>query len=108
MSQQAVGLGATRPDPEDPAQQAAVAVAARPAATALGAGPSAGYAGPEQSFAVTCSDGPNPRHASAYTAAAHLAYARSGQVGGLWANPSTCSPGTSTQAAYLGRPGGSR
>jgi TAP-like protein len=75
----------------------AAIAAARPAAAALGAGPSAGYAGPEQSFAVTCSDGPNPR------TAAGLAYARSGPVGGLWAwTTEACARWPATRDRYTG------
>ena len=77
--------------------------AASAAAIAAGTGPPAGYTGPEQSFAVTCSDGPNPRHAAAYTTAARLAYARSGPVAGLWAWPTeACAHWPATQDRYTG------
>ena len=81
----------------------AAARTARPAVAAASAGPSADYAGAEQSFAVTCSDGPNPRHAADYTAAARLAYARSGPMGGIWAWPTeACAHWPATQDRYTG------
>jgi pimeloyl-ACP methyl ester carboxylesterase len=84
----------------------AVSAAARtawPAIAATRAMPPAEYAGPEQSFALTCSDGPNPRHAAAYTAAARLAYARSGPMGGLWAWPTeACAHWPATRDRYTG------
>jgi pimeloyl-ACP methyl ester carboxylesterase len=43
--------------------------------------PTAVYTGPEQAFAVFCSDSPNPRHPAAYAAAARRAYALSGAFG---------------------------
>jgi len=85
--------------------QAASAAArtAWPAVAAASAGHSASYTGAEQSFAVTCSDGPNPRHVAAYTAAAQLAYARSGPAGGLWAwSTEACAHWPATQDRYTG------
>lgn len=41
------------------------------------------YTGPEQQFAVTCSDTPNPRDAASYPGQAAFAFARSGDFG-LW------------------------
>ena len=74
-----------------------------PAIAAASAGPPGSYTGAEQSFAVTCSDGPNPRHAAAYTAAARLAYDRSGPTGGLWAwSTEACAEWPATQDRYTG------
>jgi pimeloyl-ACP methyl ester carboxylesterase len=65
--------------------------------------PAAGYVGPEQSFALTCSDGPNPRNPAAYTVGARLAYARSGPMGGLWAWPTeACAHWPATRDRYTG------
>jgi len=74
------------------------------ASTAWPAGAAAaGYAGAEQSFALTCSDGPNPRRPAAYTAAALLAYSRSGPMGGLWAWPTeACAHWPATRDRYNG------
>jgi pimeloyl-ACP methyl ester carboxylesterase len=43
--------------------------------------PTAVYTGEEQTFAVLCSDSPNPRDPSAYASAARRAYAHSGAFG---------------------------
>ena len=76
---------------------------ARPAIAKTCTGPSASETCPEQSFAVTCSDGPNPQHAAAYTTATRLAYARSGPAGGLWAwSTEACAHWPATQDRYTG------
>ena len=76
---------------------------ARPAVVAASAGSSAGYSGWEQPFAVTCSDGPNPRHVAAYTTAARLAYARSGPAAGNWAwSTEACAHWPATRDRYTG------
>jgi pimeloyl-ACP methyl ester carboxylesterase len=63
----------------------------------------AAYAGQEQSYAVRCSDGANPRDARAYTAGAKLAYARSGLVGLSWAwADEACANWPAGQDAYTG------
>jgi len=56
-----------------------------------------------QSFVLTCSDGPNPRNAAAYMAAARLADARSGPMRGLWAWP-TEAPAAAAGPAWLAGP----
>jgi pimeloyl-ACP methyl ester carboxylesterase len=60
------------------------AAASPPAATSAPAAtspPTAVYTGQEQTFAVLCSDSPNPRDPAAYTAAARRAYTHSGAFG---------------------------
>jgi hypothetical protein len=52
---------------------------ARPAP--LGAPADAAYTGPEQQFAITCSDTPNPRDPASYPAQAAFAFGRSGDFG---------------------------
>jgi pimeloyl-ACP methyl ester carboxylesterase len=65
-------------------RSAAASPAARAQASPLAAGataPPAAYTGAEQTFAVLCSDSPNPRDPAAYPVAARWAYARSGAFG---------------------------
>jgi pimeloyl-ACP methyl ester carboxylesterase len=66
---------AIQPNPMPPINPRPVAAPTAPAAEA--------YPGPEQQFAVTCSDTPNPRDPGSYPAQAAFAFARSGAFG-LW------------------------
>jgi pimeloyl-ACP methyl ester carboxylesterase len=63
------------------------------------------YTGQEQSLAVLCSDSPNPRDLSAYTADAKLTYARSGGFGLQWLwQTEACAqwPGHGAEDRYTG------
>ncbi len=77
-----------------------------PAATPAGIGASTTvYTGPEQQYAVTCSDSPNPHSPSAYAAAAKVAYARSGGWGleEAWYTEACAEwPGDGAQDRYTG------
>jgi pimeloyl-ACP methyl ester carboxylesterase len=63
------------------------------------------YAGPEQTYAVSCADGPNPGDPRAYAAAARLAHARSGGLGSYWTwleEPCAAWPAAAGQDRYAG------
>ena len=67
--------------------------------------PAAVYTGEEQTFAVLCSDSPNPRHPAAYAAAARRAYAHSGAFGlqSAWRLEACADwPGAAAQDRYSG------
>jgi pimeloyl-ACP methyl ester carboxylesterase len=69
-----------------------------------GAAAAALYNGPEQSYAVMCTDGPNPQDPAAYPALARFAAARSGAAGPIWSwfsEPCAGWPGRS-QDRYQG------
>jgi pimeloyl-ACP methyl ester carboxylesterase len=73
-------------------------------ATAAAAVPAV-YNGPEQEFAVACSDSPNPQDPRSYPAFARLATARSGVVGPYWAwLTETCAdwPAAASADRYAG------
>jgi pimeloyl-ACP methyl ester carboxylesterase len=93
----AAGRPSTAASPAAPAQ-------ASPPATAETA-PSDVYTGWEQTWAVLCSDSPNPRDPAAYPAAARRAYARSGAFGleEAW-NSEACAdwPASAAQDRYPG------
>ena len=81
-----------------PATPAASRTAATPATAPI-------YTGSEQTLAVRCSDGPDPRKPSAYQAAAKLAKARSGGwgVAEVWADePCAQWPGNGARDRYSG------
>jgi pimeloyl-ACP methyl ester carboxylesterase len=67
--------------------------------------PASAYTGWEQTYAVLCSDSPNPRDPAAYPAAASKAYARSGAFGleEAW-SAAVCAdwPAASAQDRYSG------
>jgi pimeloyl-ACP methyl ester carboxylesterase len=76
----------------------------QPAAAATSAAPPV-YTGLEQQLAVLCSDSPNPRNLSAYTADARLAYTRSGGFGLNWlwqSEPCAQWPGNGAADRYTG------
>jgi pimeloyl-ACP methyl ester carboxylesterase len=85
----------------------ATATAAAPAASRTAATPATApvYTGSEQTWAVVCSDSPDPRNLSAYAADVKLAYARSGGFGlaQLWGSE-TCAqwPGNGARDRYTG------
>jgi pimeloyl-ACP methyl ester carboxylesterase len=93
----AAGRSSTAASPATRAQ-------ASPPATAETA-PSAVYTGWEQTWAVLCSDSPNPRDPAAYPAAARRAYTRSGAFGleEAW-NSEACAdwPAAAAQDRYAG------
>ena len=63
------------------------------------------YSGLEQGLAVLCSDSPNPRNLSSYSADARLAYSRSGGFGLAWVWPTVaCArwPGNGAADRYTG------
>jgi TAP-like protein len=63
------------------------------------------YTGLEQSLAVECSDGPNPRRVSAYASDARQAFARSGGLGLAWLwgdEPCARWPGNGASDRYTG------
>lgn len=69
-----------------PSPAAAASPGAAPAASPAPAGASGGvYTGPDQTFAVICTDNADPRNVSDYAAAARLAWARAGGWGLYWA-----------------------
>jgi pimeloyl-ACP methyl ester carboxylesterase len=89
--------------PSTAAGPATLAAAVSPASAA--AAPPAVYTGWEQTFAVLCSDSPNPRDPAAYPVAGRRAYARSGPFGleETW-NAAACAdwPAAAAQDRYSG------
>jgi pimeloyl-ACP methyl ester carboxylesterase len=86
---------------------ASAAAPAAPGASRTAATPATApvYTGSEQTWAVVCSDSPNPRNLSAYASDVKLAYARSGGFGlaQMWGSE-TCAqwPGSGTEDRYTG------
>ena len=81
-----------------PAAPRTAATPATPAATPV-------YTGSEQTWAVVCSDSPDPRNPSAYASDVKLAYARSGGFGlaQLWGSEACAQwPGSGTEDRYTG------
>jgi hypothetical protein len=91
--------------PATAASPATRAQASPPATSATATATSAAYAGVEQTWAVLCSDSPNPRDPAAYSAAARRAYTQSGAFGlkEAWASEACADwPAAAAQDRYSG------
>ena len=89
--------------PVRPASARWLPASGRTAAPAAAAAPV--YNGPEQEFAVACSDSPNPQDPRSYPAFARFAAARSGAVGRYWAwlaEPCAHWPAAASRDRYAG------